>query len=189
MTFFTSNENYGKKIENLIIDGKPALYPVFNERQIRAGAGIMFLIGISTMFIVSFTRDYTLLYIVVPTFFIDFLIKVVNGTKYSLIAFIAGLCVRGQRPEFVGAIQKRFAWSIGLFMSFLMIFLVLILGIHSYNIPKLICGTCLIFMWMESSLGICVGCHMYFKLIQIGIIKKPEIFPACPGGACPISKK
>ena len=39
---------YGKIIPDLTIEGKPAPYPVVNEREIRAAAGIMFLIGVIT---------------------------------------------------------------------------------------------------------------------------------------------
>jgi hypothetical protein len=58
-------------------------------------------------------------------------------------------------------------------------------GIKWYA-PFAICMTCLFFMWMESALGICVGCKIYYWLIKLGILKEPEHRPACPGWACSI---
>ncbi len=45
---------YGRVIPGLMIHGKPAPYPVLNERAIRAGAGIVFAFG---MF--SFSKRFT----------------------------------------------------------------------------------------------------------------------------------
>lgn len=44
--FFT----YGKVIPGLMVHGKPAPYPVLNERAIRAGAGIVFAAGFFSFF-------------------------------------------------------------------------------------------------------------------------------------------
>lgn len=176
---------YGKTIPNLTIHGKPAPYPVLNEREIRAAAGIMFLIGIITFGIVFFTRDFTLLYIVVPLFWLDFFLKAVFQPHYSIFGKIAEFIVRKQEKEYVGAIQKRFAWSIGLALASIMLVFAVGLGVRG-ALPFTICTICLFFMWMESALGICVGCNMYTFLINKGLIKKPDIKPACPGNVCSI---
>lgn len=75
--------NYAPIIENLTIDGKPAPYPVVNERAVRATAGIMFLIGISTFWYVRLTKDYAPINIVVPLFWLDFFIKAVVTPRWS----------------------------------------------------------------------------------------------------------
>jgi hypothetical protein len=54
-------------------------------------------------------------------------------------------------------------------------------------VPFAICMTCLFFMRMESVLGICVGCKIYYGLIKMWWIQEPEHKPACPGGACQIN--
>ncbi len=181
------NHEYGEIIPDLTLYGQKAEYPVFNEREIRATAGIMFLIGISTMFITFFTKNFVLLQFVVPLFFIDFLIKVAVGPKYSPFGFIGSILVKNQEPDWVGAIQKRFSWMIGLGMSSTMILIVLLFQVRGI-VPLSLCATCLTFMWMESSLGICVGCKMYAFLIDHKIISEPEVRPACPGGACCLRK-
>lgn len=179
--FFT----YGKVIPNLMIHGKPAPYPVLNERAIRAGAGIMFTLGLFAFFQAFYLREFLFIQIFVVIFFLDFFIKVVVGTRFSPIGLIANLIVKGQAPEYVGAIQKRFAWSIGLFLSGTM--LILLYGFGVQGLPNLIiCGVCLTFMFMETSFGICVGCKIHNQLLKWGIMPAPEYKPACPGNVCAI---
>lgn len=108
---------YGTVIPGLTIYGKPAPYPVLNERAIRAGAGIMFALGFFAFFQAFYLREFLFIEIFVVVFFFDFLMKVVIGTTFSPISQLANLIVRGQQPEYVGAIQKRFAWSIGLVLA------------------------------------------------------------------------
>lgn len=177
----------GKIIPGLQIDGQIAPYPVLNERAVRAGAGIMLLLGASAFSLAFLAQDYRLLKIVVVFFFIDFFSKVVLGPKFSPVSNVANLIVKTQKPEYVGAIQKRFAWSIGLFMASLMIVLLYVLNIRG-PINLSVCLMCLTFMWLETSCGICVGCKIYYGLIKIGVLKQPEVPPACPGGACPIKR-
>ncbi len=177
----------GKTIPGLEINGKLAPYPVLNERAVRAGAGIMLMLGGSALSLALLSQDFRMLKVVVIFFFIDFFSKVVLGPKFSLVSNVANLLVKGQKPEYVGAIQKRFAWSIGLTMASLMIILLYVLEVRG-PINLAVCLICLTFMWFETSFGICVGCKIYYGLIRIGLIKQPEIPPACPGGACPIKR-
>lgn len=188
MKLWTPTANYGLTIPKLEINGKPAPYPVYNERAIRAGAGVMFALAFFTLSYTFYTRDFRLLSVVAPFLWLDFFIKVMWGSQYSLVGKLAAWLVRGQRPEYVGAIQKRFAWGIGLFMASLMILLVMVLGIHKY-VPLVICGICLVFMWMETSLGICVGCKIYAGLLKAKILPEPEFRPACPGGVCEVPSR
>lgn len=176
---------YAKIIPGLEIDGKPAPYPVVNERAIRATAGIMFLIGFSTFAYIRATGDYTPIYYVVPAFWLDFLLKAVFTPAWSIFGFFGRMLVRKQKPEYVGAIQKRFAWSIGLALASTMMIVAVFLHIRGIA-PFAICMTCLIFMWLESAAGICVGCKIYAYLLKKGLIKEPKHRPACPGGVCKV---
>lgn len=175
----------GKTIPWLMIDGKPAPYPVLNERSIRATAWLLFLIGISTMRYTIFTKDRTALYIVLPLFWIHFLIVSMWWPRFAPFAMIGRLLTSNQKPEYVGAIQKRFARSIGLAMATLMAILVYVLIAPSIALLS-VCGICLIFMRLESAAGICVGCKIYYRLIHRGVISEPEHRPACPWGVCQI---
>lgn len=179
--FFT----YGTIIPGLTIHGQPAPYPVLNERAIRAGAGLMFVAGFFAFMQAFYLREFLYIKIFVILFFIDFFMKVIVGTRFSPVSQVANLIVSKQAPEYVGAIQKRFAWSIGLALSGTM--LVLLYGFGVQGWPNLaICGLCLTFMFMETAFGICVGCKIYNMLLSFGILKQPEYKPACPGNVCAI---
>jgi hypothetical protein len=176
---------YGTMIPGLMIHGTPAPYPVLNERAIRAGAGIVFVFGFFAFFQALFLSNFIYLQILVPFLFFDFLMKTIVGIKFSPMSRLAALIVRGQQPEFVGAIQKRFAWSIGLVLSFTMLLLLFVFEVR--GLPNLtVCLICLTFMFMESAFGICVGCKIYNYLINKNIIAAPEYKPACPGNVCSI---
>ncbi len=179
---------FGKVIPGLTIHGESAPYPVLNERAVRAGAGIMLAMGLFGFTQAFFLKNYFPLKIVVAFFFIDFLTKVIIGTKFSPISNLANLIVRKQKPDYVGAMQKRFAWGIGLLMSFSMI-LVLYVFHAQGPISLSICTFCLLVMWFESSFGICVGCKIYYGLIKAKILGEPQYRPACPGGACSIPNR
>ena len=179
--FFT----YGKVIPNLMIYGKPAPYPVVNERATRAGAGIMFVIAFFSFMQAFFVGEYRYLGYTVLFFFFDFLMKVIVGLRFSPVSAIAGMIVRSQEPEYVGAIQKRFALSIGLVLSSTMVLLMWVFEVRG-PINLSICLLCLSFMYLETSFGICVGCKIYNALLKKGILRQPEYKPACPGNVCAI---
>lgn len=176
----------GQIISDLTINGEPAPYWVLNERSIRATAGIKFFIGIVTLLYTFFTKDFSVVNVVLPLFFLNFLILVLWGPKYSPVSKLGSFFVRKQKPEYVWAIQKRFAWSLGLVMSgivMLLIFMFWITGLF----PLLLCSICLVLMWMETSLWICVGCKIYYWLIKKWFLKEPQYRPACPGWACSLN--
>jgi len=180
---FVSNEEFGKIIPDLKIEGKEAPYPVVNDRAVRATAGLMLIIGLIAFFQAYYTQNFDLLRIVVITFFLDFLLKTFKGPQKSIYGYFGKKFVANQKPEFVGAIQKRFAWSLGLFVSIIMMILLFIFNVEA-NFTLFVCAICLSLMWLESAMGICIGCYIYNKLIELGIIKRPKFHPACPGGVC-----
>lgn len=170
----------------LVIDGNPAPYPVFNERAIRATAGIMMLLWFFTFVVVQSTHRHFPLYLVVSFFWLEFFIKTIWWPSYSPFAVLGTWLVRSQRPEWVGAAQKRFAWGLGLLMASAMIVVSFMFHIR-WVIPLSICLTCLFLMWMESALGICVGCKMYGLFLRLWWLRRPVYRPACPGWSCSLS--
>mgnify|MGYP000935186690 CR=1 FL=1 len=175
----------GSVIPGLTINGVPAPYPVINERAVRAGAGITFALAFFSFFHAFYLQDFSYLKILVVVLFIDFFSKVILGTRFSPFSRLAAWIVRAQKPEYVGSVQKRFAWSIGLAMSSTMLLLLFVFEVS--GLPNLIlCGVCLTFMFAESAFGICVGCKLYQWLLRAGIIDAPEYRPACPGNVCAI---
>ncbi len=180
-------KDYGTIIPGLTIDGALAEYPVVNEREVRGAAGIMFLIGSITFFFALFTKDLSVAAVVVPLFWLDFFLKTVFQPYFSPFANIAMLFVFNQQLEYVGAIQKRFAWGIGLCLATLVLIVLFVFGVRG-PIPFILCAICLFFMWLEASFGICVGCKIYLGLLNKGMLKEPKVRPACPGGVCSINK-
>jgi len=176
---------FGKVIPGLELYGKPAPYPVINERAVRAGAGIMFALGLFAFFQAFYLQEYLYLQLIVILFWVDFLMKAIIGTAFSPMSILANAIVQYQAPEYVGAVQKRFAWSIGFILATIMMILIFGFGVIGV-LNLIICSICLVFMFMESAFGICVGCKIYNALLAWGVIKQPKYKPVCAGNTCAI---
>lgn len=161
-------------------DVKGYTIPVLNEREIRAAAGILFLF----MFIAiqrAAMGDFLLLKYAVILFLTDMLIRVVINPKYSPLLIIGRLIVRNQVPEYVGAVQKKFAWVIGIILATTMLVLIVFLNTFS-PITGIICFICLIFLFFESAFGICIGCIFYRWIYK-------DKAQYCPGEVCDVNSK
>lgn len=154
--------------------------PVLNEREIRAAAGILFLL----MFVSIQTAtqgNFTMLKYAVLVFLVDILIRVLINPKYAPTLIIGRWIVRNQTPEYVGARQKKFAWKIGIALATIM--LVLIVVVNSYSpITGIICFVCLIFLFFESAFGICLGCKIYPWFFK-------DKVQYCPGEVCDVKAR
>jgi hypothetical protein len=155
--------------------------PVLNEREIRASAGILFLFLLISLMFILFKQNFLLVKYVILIFFTDFIIRVFIGPRFSPTLIIGRLIVSRQSPEYVGAAQKKFAWKIGMALSALMLFLMVILNSYSI-ITGLTCLICLLFLFFESAFGICLGCLFY------GLFYKSQPL-YCPGETCEPRKK
>ena len=134
--------------------------PVLNEREIRAAAGILFLMMFISVVTVIFNGNFLLIKYAVTIFLADFIIRVFINPRFSPSLILGRLIVRNQVPEYVGAQQKKFAWIIGVVLaSIFFTLLVLVNGISP--ITGVICLVCLIFLFFESAFGICLGCKFY----------------------------
>lgn len=154
---------------------------VLNEREIRASAGILFVLMLVAILTVIFKGDFSLLKYAVIIFLIDFLIRILISPKYAPLLIIGRLIVSRQTPEYVGAQQKKFAWIIGLVLASIMFLLINVLNSYSI-ITGLICLICLIFLFFESAFGICIGCVFY------GWIYRGKA-QYCPGEICDVKNK
>jgi hypothetical protein len=153
---------------------------VINEREARAGAGILFIFGFLS-FLNSFMLGHFIFAQYFVTFFmVDFLIRIIN-TNYSPSLLLGRFFVQNQIPEYVGASQKRFAWTIGLVLSMIMFYL-LVLDPQMTPIKIIICVLCLALLISESAFSICLGCKIY------NLFNK-ESAKHCPGGVCEVVKK
>ena len=155
--------------------------PVLNEREIRAAAGILFIMMFIAINAAASRGDFTLLKYAVVIFLTDILIRVFINPKFSPSLIIGRLIVRNQTPEYVGAQQKKFAWIIGVLLAGTMLVHLVILNL-SGPITGLICFICLIFLFFESAFGICIGCKVYSLIYR----KKAQ---HCPGEVCEVKDR
>ncbi|WP_428087625.1 DUF4395 domain-containing protein [Candidatus Thioglobus sp.] len=144
---------FGEKVKGYEVD-------VLNEREVRAGAGILFLFGIISLMNAFLMQNFEVAKLMVSVFMIDFMIRLFINPKYAPSLIIGRWVVNNQAPEYVGAIQKRWAWWFGLVLALIM-FYSFVLNDMRGPINLLICGSCLVFLFFESVFGICLGCKMY----------------------------
>ncbi len=155
--------------------------PVLNEREIRAAAGMLFLLMFIAILTVIMKGDFTLLKYAIIIFLTDISIRVFINPKFAPTLILGRLIVRNQTPEYVGARQKKFAWKIGFALAITMFSLVVV--VNSYSpITGLICFVCLIFLFFESAFGICLGCKFYPLFFK-------DKVQYCPGEVCDIKSK
>lgn len=150
--------------------------PVLNEREARAGAGILFVFALLSFLYAYNNMDFRYTQIFVTFFMLDFFIRVVINPAYAPSLIAGRFFVSTQTPEYVGAAQKRFAWSIGLILSIVMFTLIVILEMMT-PIKIWICLACLILLFSETAFGICIGCVLYNWLF-------PNKAAYCPGDMC-----
>ena len=154
---------------------------VLNEREIRAAAGILFLVMLISLMLILLKQDFLLVKYVISTFFIDFIIRVLINPTFSPTLILGRMIVSRQVPEYVGAPQKKFAWTIGLVLSGVMFLLLVVLNSYSI-ITGITCFICLGFLFFETAFGICVGC-LFYRLIY-----KNEV-ELCAGEMCKQNEK
>ena len=155
--------------------------PVLNEREIRAAAGILFLIMFISIMVVILNGDFLMLKYAITIFLTDILIRVFINPKFSPTLIIGRLIVRNQVPEYVGAQQKKFAWIIGVVLATIMFILQVVVNAYS-PITGIICLICLVFLFFETAFGICLGCKFYSLFYK-------EKAQYCPGEVCDVSAK
>ena len=155
--------------------------PVLNEREIRAAAGIMFLVIYTGLMLIIFNGDFRLVKYVIALFLIDFSVRVFINPKFSPSLIIGRLIVSNQVPEYVGAQQKKFAWIIGVILS-ASSFVLLIVMNATGPFTGIICFLCLIFLFFESAFGICLACRLYRLMYG-------EKAQYCPGEVCDVKAR
>ena len=165
---------FGEKVEGYDI-------LVLNERELRATAGILFLMMYTSIMIVIFENQYLMLKYAIFIFLTDFIIRVFVNPKFSPTLIIGRMIVKNQVPEYVGAQQKKFAWIIGVIISATMFILIGILNFDTF-VTTLLCYVCLIFLFFEAAFGICIGCKIYTLVYK-------EKAQYCPGEVCDLKSR
>lgn len=179
-----STRTYGRVIDGLTVDGTPVHAGVYNEHEVRAAAGITMAAGAVVFAYAYFNANYLPLRIVATAYFVEFVIRVVFGFTSSPVGVLSRWLVRREAPLWVSAKPKRFAWTLAMVLSGATAIITNV-NIHGY-LPRTLCLICLTLMWMESSLGICLGCEIHGFLVRQGWAQKDRAFEVCANGACAI---
>ncbi|MCB4743598.1 MAG: DUF4395 domain-containing protein [Sulfurovum sp.] len=153
---------------------------VLNDREVRAAAGIMFMLGMIVIFVGIGFNHAIVARVYLTLVFFDLTIRIITP-RYSPFLLLGRFFVQNQKPEYVGAVQKRFAWILGwiIFLP-MMNWFVLHWEVTFYRV--LLCKFCLGIIFFESAFGICVGCKLY------ALFSRKEA-QYCPGGVCEIRTK
>lgn len=163
-------------------------YKVLDERRVRASSGVMFLLGMIAFVNGFILNKYEIIPYISGFLMISFMIAVFINPKFSPTIFIGYLFVRKQSPLPIGAVQKRFAWSLGLILSAA----IFVLSLYLLNDPSYfdrvceLCLICLALLFLETAFGICVGCKLYHLAIRMKLLKKPDEGPNCMGDSCEV---
>lgn len=165
-----------------VVDGRELHAAVVNENAVRAAAGLTLVIGAIAFSVALFDGNFIPLQVASCVFFIEFLLRTTAGLRYSPVGIVALWMTRRRPPEWVSLKPKLFAWRLGLTLSFSMA-VITNSGIRG-ALPRTICIICLVLMWMESTLGLCLGCVVYARLVRSGRVAKDPEIELCANGVC-----
>jgi hypothetical protein len=178
------NWTRGERIEGLTVDGRTIRAAVFDEVQVRAAAGLTLAAGTVAFCYAYFNHQFIPIRVVAIAYFFDFLIRVTVGLRYSPTGMLARLMTYGRPPQWVSAKPKRFAWTLGMLLSGTTAVITNI-PIHGY-LPRVLCLVCLVLMWMEAALGLCLGCQIHVFLVRHGWRTDDPDYEICAGGVCAV---
>lgn len=172
---------FGEKIEGIN-------YPVLNEREVRGSSGIMLFLAVIAAINGFILREFIVIPYIVGFIMMNFAVGIFINPKFMPTMYIARRMVRSQTPIYFGAIQKRFAFSLGFTLTMIIFALSLFLleDVKYFDPVCFLCLICITLLYLESAFGICVGCKIYNLAMKLKIIKTPEVKPNCMGDSCEI---
>lgn len=150
--------------------------PVVNERAVRASAGLLFLLGFTAWMIGVITGELQPMRAFGILFAVEMYLRLLVGTRVTPTLIIGTLLTRSQRPEWVEARSKRFAWGLGFGMAMAGCLALGWLGLPAV-IAQTVCGLCLALLYAEAAFGYCLGCELARRFAR----EKPTL---CAGDTC-----
>lgn len=173
---------FGQDAAGLAVGGRELRAAVFNENEVRAAAGVTLVIGAVAFVFAVFEQQYLPLQVASAFFLVEFVLRTTLGIRSSPVGIVARWMTSGQEPEWVSAKPKRFAWTLGVVMAFAMT-VITNSGIRGV-LPATLCLICMTLMWMESALGLCLGCKVHAWLMRRGLKGRDDEIEVCAGGVC-----
>jgi hypothetical protein len=179
--------SFRQRVSGPAADGTELQAAVFDETEVRAAAGLTMVLGAVAFGNAYFAAEYVPLQVVSTLFFVEFLVRLTAGLRYSPMGVIARAMTLRHPPDWVSAKPKRFAWTLGLGMAFSMM-VITNSGVRG-ALPGTICLICLTLMWMESVLGVCLGCKIHGLLVRRGWATQDPAFEVCAHGECELPER
>lgn len=161
-------------------------FKVLDERRVRASSGFMFLIGGIASINGFILQQYEIIPWMIGFLVLNFMIAIFINPKFAPTMFLGYLFTYRQSRMPIGAVQKKFAWSLGLGLS-IAIFVLSLFLLEDASYFDAVCGLCLIcllLLYLETAFAICVGCKLYHWSVRIGLLRKPKVNPNCMGDVC-----
>jgi hypothetical protein len=174
----------GQIIGSPLPDGRILRAPVYNEHEVRTAAGLTLAAATIAFCYAYFEHRFLPIKIVSTFFFVEFFIRVFIGFQYTPSGVVSRVLMSRREPMWVSAKPKRFAWSMGLGMGASMAYITNA-NIHGL-LPRTICLICIVLMWFEAAMGVCIGCEIHAFLVRRGWATKDEAYEICAGGVCEI---
>ena len=170
---------FGKNIEGIN-------YKVLDERVMRGSAGIMLMLAFIAFANGFILREFIVIPYIAGFLALNFIIGIFISSKFAPTILISQLIVKKQTPFYIGAIQKKFAWSLGLTLSTAIFILSLFLlqDVTYFDPVCLLCLICIALLYLETAFGICVGCKLYDVALKLKLFKAPDEKPNCIGDSC-----
>jgi hypothetical protein len=56
-------------------------------------------------------------------------------------------------------------------------------------LPRTLCLICLVLMWMEAAIGLCLGCEIHGLVVRRGWATKDPEFEICANGVCDVPER
>lgn len=164
-------------------------YKTVDEHQMKANASVMLIVGIIAFMNGFMLQNYIALPFITGFLVVNFMIGLFINPKFSPTMIIAKIMTKDKEPLPIGAIQKKFAWSLGLILT-ATIFVLSIMLLEKpelFNTLCMLCLVCITILYFESVFGVCIGCKLYQLALKMKLIKAPEDRPNCMGDGCDIT--
>lgn len=172
----------GERVTGLTVDGRELRAGVFNENEVRAAAGLMLVLGAIAFSLALLEQQYVPLQVISTFFLVEFLLRTTLGIRRSPAGAVARAMTRSQPPAWVSAKPKLFAWRLGVVMALSMT-IITNSGVRGV-LPGTLCAVCMTLMWMEASLGLCLGCKLHALLVRRGWKGDDPEIEICAHGVC-----
>ena len=131
-------------------------YKSVDEEVMRSSATIILVFGLMAFSVGLMLKMYVLLPYIIGAMMLNFFIGVVINSKYAPSIIVAKFLTRHKPRQPIGAIQKQFAWSLGLLLTSIAFVLSILLQSNEslFETLCMFCILCNTVLYFEAVLGV-----------------------------------